>query len=81
MMLRYCVLGGLDPSSPDDLPSRLPLEDRWLLGEGIDALPRLCGGLLDHNDALDVLSPAARKGFPPGLMCMREVSADAGGLS
>jgi hypothetical protein len=48
--LRYCVLGGLHRSSPDDLWSSLRLEDRRLLSERIDALPRLCGGLLDDNE-------------------------------
>src|SRR5580704_14690603 len=47
--LGYRVFGGFYRSSPDDLPSWFCLEDRWLLGERIDAFPRLCGGLFDDN--------------------------------
>src|SRR5260370_41477943 len=48
--LRHRVFGSLSRTRPDDLPSRLRLEDCWLLCERIDALPRLGGGLLDDNE-------------------------------
>src|ERR1019366_1556186 len=44
-----CVFDGLYWTSLDDLPSRLRLEYGRLLGEGIDALARLGGGLFDHQ--------------------------------
>src|SRR5580704_10172342 len=47
--LRYRVFGSLDRPSPDDLPSRLGLKYCRLFCERIDALPLLCGGLLDNN--------------------------------
>src|ERR1700733_14843248 len=47
--LRYCVFGSLYRPSPDDLPSRLCFKYCRLLCERIDALPLLCGGLLDNN--------------------------------
>src|SRR5215831_5164442 len=48
--LRHCVLGGLHWACPDDFPSRLRFEYRRFLCEGIDAFPRLGGGLLDDNE-------------------------------
>src|SRR5215831_16308139 len=48
--LRHCVLGGLHRACPDDFPSRLRFEYRRFLCEGIDAFPRLGGGLLDDNE-------------------------------
>src|SRR5215475_9646318 len=48
--LRHRVFCSLCRASPDDLPSRLRLKYCRLLGERIDALPRLCGGLLDDNE-------------------------------
>src|SRR5215470_948451 len=48
--LRYSVFGSLYRASPDDLPSRLRFEYCWFLCERIDALPRLCGRLLDNNE-------------------------------
>src|SRR5216683_4324478 len=50
LTLRHRVFGSLYRASPDDLPSRLRLENCRLLCERIDALPRLCGGLLDDNE-------------------------------
>src|ERR1700722_1082242 len=47
---RYGVFGGLNRSGPDDLAGRLRLEHRRLLGERIDALARLRGRLLDHDE-------------------------------
>src|SRR5581483_5008632 len=44
------VLGGFDWPCPHDLPRRLGLEHGRLLGEGIDALARLGGRLLDDNE-------------------------------
>ena len=48
--LRHSVLGGLGRTTLDDLTSRLGLEDRRLLREGVDALACLGGWLLhDHH--------------------------------
>src|ERR1019366_4041759 len=44
------VFDGLDRTRLDELPGRLGLEYRRLLGEGIDALARLGGGLLDDHE-------------------------------
>src|ERR1700692_200110 len=46
--LQYSVFGSLYRASLDDLPSWLRLEYCRLLCERIYALPRFCGGLLDH---------------------------------
>src|ERR1700730_49760 len=48
--LRHRVFATLHRARPDDLPSRLRLDHRWLLCEGIDAFPSLCGRLLDDNE-------------------------------
>ena len=48
--LRQRVLGSLHWACPDDLPGGLRFEYRRFLCEGIDAFPRLCGGLLDDNE-------------------------------
>jgi len=47
--LQYSVFGGLYGASLDDLPSWLRLEYRRLLRERVDALPPLCGGVLNDN--------------------------------
>jgi hypothetical protein len=47
--LQDSVFGSLYRASLDDLPSWLRLEYRRLFRERIDALPRFCGGLLDHH--------------------------------
>src|SRR5262249_7402037 len=44
------VLDRLDRARPDDLPGRLGLEHHLFLGEGVDALARLGGGLLDDDE-------------------------------
>src|SRR6186713_3470854 len=44
------VFGSLDRACPDDFPGRLGLEGHGLAGEGIGALARLGGGLLDHHE-------------------------------
>jgi hypothetical protein len=44
------VFGSLYRACPDDLPGGLRLEYRRFLCKRIDALPRLCGGLLDDNE-------------------------------
>src|SRR5258708_14784275 len=48
--LRQRVLGSLHWACPDDLPGGLRFEYREFVCEGIDAFPRLCGGLLDDNE-------------------------------
>lgn len=44
------VFSSLYWPSPNNLPSRFRLEYRWLFCERIDALPLLCGRLLDDNE-------------------------------
>src|SRR5258706_595117 len=48
--LRQRVLGSLHWACPDDLPGGLRFEYRRFLCEGIDAFPRLCGGLFFYNE-------------------------------
>src|SRR3979490_2779081 len=44
------VLGGLDGAGADDLAGRLGLEGHRLAREGVGALARLGGGLLDDDE-------------------------------
>ena len=47
---RYRVFGCLNRSGSDDLASWLRLKDGWLFCERVDALARLCRGLLDDDE-------------------------------
>ena len=70
-LLCHRVFDSLHRASSDNLPSWLSLEYCWLLGERIDAFPRLCGGLLDDNEF-------GESGHKEGACFLEFFIADAG---
>src|SRR5450759_3910839 len=72
MSLGDSVFGCLDRAGLDDLAGRLGLEDGCFLGEGVDSLALLGGGLLDdkHADQAgnDEESVLLQLGLPDGCL-------------